>query len=124
MVRPGRLLPGRARRRAGRLPLDEGAPGEPTHDAEPIGEVYVVGVAPEARGWASARRSRSTGLHHLRWLGLSTSMLYVDGDNAPAVALYDRLGFTVVNVDVSTPGPPVRRDQGEVTRRFTSQVPP
>jgi mycothiol synthase len=33
-------------------------------------------------------------LHHLRDRGLDEVILYVEGDNAPAIAVYSGLGFT------------------------------
>ena len=45
-----------------------------------------------APGWA--RRLTARGLQHLVAAGVSAIDLYVEGDNAPALAVYRRLGFT------------------------------
>ncbi len=57
------------------------------------GEVYVVGVHPAYQGRGLGRPVTLLGLHHLRGLGLPRVHLYVDGDNAPALAVYRALGF-------------------------------
>lgn len=64
------------------------------------GEVYVVGVDPDYQGRGLGTAVTVLGLRHLRACGLDTATLYVDGDNAPALATYHRLGFERSTVDV------------------------
>ena len=62
------------------------------HD-DRLGEVYVVGVDPVAQGRGLGRVLTLAGLHHLAGLGIDEVLLYVESDNAPAVAVYSGLGF-------------------------------
>lgn len=60
----------------------------------PVGEVYVVGISPAAQGKGLGRLLTLTGLHHLQQRGLGEVILYVEADNAAAIAVYESLGFT------------------------------
>ena len=60
---------------------------------EGYGEVYVVAVSPKAAGRGIGTLLTHAGLAHLRSLGLPEVILYVDGDNAPAIAVYRSSGF-------------------------------
>ncbi len=73
------------------------------HDGqhEPIGEVYVVGVDPAEQGRRLGTALTLAGLRYLRGLGLRQVMLYAEADNAAAIRVYQRLGFTHSGTDVS-----------------------
>ncbi|WP_285594056.1 mycothiol synthase [Kineosporia sp. NBRC 101731] len=84
---------------------------------EGLGEVYAVGVDPERHGGGLGTALTLAGLRHLAGLrlpaggetqnetGLETVLLYVEADNAPALKVYHRLGFTSFSVDVVHEGP-------------------
>ena len=68
---------------------------------EPVGEVYVLGIAPEAQGLRLGGALTDLGLAHLRSRGLQEVRLYVEESNPAAVHLYERRGFTRFAIDVS-----------------------
>lgn len=87
--------------RAGRL---VGAHWTKVHREEgeaPVGEVYVVGVDPAEQGRRLGATLTAAGLLHLRDRGVPSVELYVEADNASAIRLYEKLGFTYWRSDVS-----------------------
>ncbi|MBB1255716.1 mycothiol synthase [Streptomyces alkaliterrae] len=71
------------------------------HEAERLGEVYVVGVVPDAQGGGLGKALTLTGLRHLATdRHVQNAMLYVDADNTAAVGVYERLGFRIYEVDL------------------------
>jgi mycothiol synthase len=71
------------------------------HTAEGLGEVYVLGVGPQAQGLGLGKALTFLGLRYLsRDRGLPTAMLYVDADNVAAVRLYEGLGFRTHETDL------------------------
>jgi mycothiol synthase len=78
------------------------------HDAlgEPgLGEVYVLGVDPDAQGRGLAKALLLTGLAHLRDRGDEVVELYVEADQPGPVGLYRSFGFTEASRDVMYAGP-------------------
>ena len=62
------------------------------HDP-PLGEIYVIAVAPDFAGRGLGRPMTLAGLEWLSGQGLVVGMLYVESDNHPANAVYRRIGF-------------------------------
>lgn len=73
-------------------PASDGAPA--------MGEVYVVGISPDQQGRGLGKALTAAGINYLTERGLEHVILYVDGDNAPAMALYEKLGFERWHLDV------------------------
>ena len=83
----------------------------PAAGGEPAtGEVYVLGVHPAAQGRRLGSALTLAGLAHLAGRGLREVLLYVDADNAAAVATYRALGFAVVRTDVQYLSPGATAD--------------
>jgi mycothiol synthase len=65
-----------------------------------VGEVYVLGVDPDAQGLRLGVALTLAGLEHLIEGGSTEAILYVDESNPRAVRLYSGLGFSVCATDV------------------------
>lgn len=72
-------------------------------DAEPVGEIYVIGVHPDFAGRGLGRALCVAGLDHLSEHA-STGMLYVDASNVPAMRLYRGLGFSIDHTNTAFSG--------------------
>ena len=75
--------------------------GERRDSGNVLGEVYIVGVDPDAQGRGLGATLTLVGLHHLAERGADTVLLYVEADNSAAVKTYQRLGFDVFTTDVA-----------------------
>jgi len=64
------------------------------------GEIYVLGVHPDAAGAGLGRALMVAGLARLRSRGCSSVELYVEAESTGPVRLYRSLGFTDRTVDV------------------------
>ncbi len=62
-----------------------------------LGEVYVIGIAPSAQGLGLGRALVTRGLAHLQPRDV---VLFVEGSNPGAIALYESLAFEHVGTDV------------------------
>lgn len=65
----------------------------------PMGEIYVIAVDPDFHGRGLGEPLTLAGLAHLADRGLTLGMLYVESDNDPANAVYERIGFTRDHAD-------------------------
>jgi mycothiol synthase len=74
-------------------------PAATAPDGSLVGEVYVIGVAPQAHGRGVGRLLLQAGLHRLATQGVSQVLLYVESDNTAALGLYAALGFTHAEPD-------------------------
>ncbi len=66
---------------------------EALSDGERVGEVYVVGIDPDAQGGGLGTALTARGLRHMYEQGIRTVDLYVEGDNAPALKVYENQAF-------------------------------
>jgi mycothiol synthase len=70
------------------------------HDEDPVlGEIYVIAVDPDFQGLKLGNQLTLAGLASIADRGVTTGMLYVDGDNTAAVTMYEHLGFSIHRTD-------------------------
>ncbi|MGD0742415.1 MAG: mycothiol synthase [Acidimicrobiales bacterium] len=70
------------------------------HDLEPpVGEIYVLGVDPDAQDRGLGQAMLHAGLAHLSGKGLRMAMLYVDAANVRATRLFRDAGFEIDHDD-------------------------
>ncbi len=79
-----------------------------------VGEIYVIGTAPESRGLGLGRYLLARSLQHLRQRDVRLAAIYVDESNATAVSLYESSGFHHHHVDVMYTRP-IAADEGSRT---------
>jgi mycothiol synthase len=61
--------------------------------ADPVGELYVIGVDPQEHSKGIGKTVCTEGLIYLRDKGIKQAILYVDADNEAGKGLYTSLGF-------------------------------
>ena len=61
-----------------------------------VGEIYMIGLAPDHRGRGLGRPLTLAGLAHLSAAGDTVAKLYAEEANRQAVAMYEAMGFEVI----------------------------
>ncbi len=75
-------------------------------ETPPLGEIFVIGVDPDAHGHGLGRVLVLAGLDHLaRVRACPSAVLYVAESNSVAIALYRSIGFTVERTDTAVERP-------------------
>ena len=59
-----------------------------------LGEIYAIAINPDFHGKGLGRPMTLAGLDYLSSKGINTGMLYVEADNAPALHIYKKIGFS------------------------------
>ncbi|GAA1616125.1 hypothetical protein GCM10009700_00520 [Brevibacterium sanguinis] len=86
-----------------------------TESGDRLGEVYVVGVDPGVHAKGVGRALTVEGMRRMVTAGATAIELYVESDNAPALGLYERLGFHVAVAHVSyAPATPAQSTQEQL----------
>lgn len=71
-----------------------------TKVSEGVGEIYVLGIDPEAQGRGLGGLLTAVSMHWFAQQGVREIELYVEGDNASAIRTYQRAGFRRRRADV------------------------
>lgn len=69
-------------------------PARPEAGEPVLGEIYVIAVDPDFHGRGLGGPMTRAGLDWLAGRGITTAMLFVESDNHPAIATYERIGFS------------------------------
>ncbi|MCM1011390.1 mycothiol synthase [Brevibacterium sp. XM4083] len=86
-----------------------------TDSGDRLGEVFVVGVDPGVHAKGVGRALTVEGMRRMVAAGATAIELYVESDNAPALGLYERLGFHVAVAHVSyAPATPAQSTQEQL----------
>ncbi len=74
---------------------------EGSQPAQPatLGEIYALGVRPQATGRGIGSALLNAGLAYLKQRGVTDIILYVDSTNTPAIRLYNSHGFALRSTD-------------------------
>ena len=59
-----------------------------------LGEIYAIAIDPAFHGKGLGKPMTEAGLNYLSSVGIETGMLYVESDNAPALHIYQEIGFS------------------------------
>ncbi|MDR3360005.1 MAG: mycothiol synthase [Bifidobacteriaceae bacterium] len=90
-------------------PVDDAAPAPPspalvgyvwTKIEAGVGEIYAIGIHPSEQGKRLGTYLLEVALGHLERQGVAEVRLFVEADNAPAVAAYRRQGFKLTRRDI------------------------
>lgn len=81
------------------LKVDGGVDDKKVDDKK-TAEIYVLGVDPGHQHEGIGRQLMDAGFARMREQGIHSTHLYVEGDNAPAIALYESLGYAKASVDI------------------------
>lgn len=82
----------------------------------PLGEIYVVAVHPDFAGKGLGTQLVLAGMEWMVTHDATEAMLFVQADNAPAVTVYERLGYTVASERVAlAPTPPLSTELANET---------